>query len=75
MIKLKKKNLSHYQTVKKKIKQICATPKGNYKFLKFNLQKLQRVHVGHYVLIFHITHKNKTIYFEDYDHHDKIYLY
>ena len=33
-----------------------------------------RVHLGHFVLAFIIDHKNKLVSFEDYDHHDNVYV-
>jgi len=73
LIRLKKKNLMQYLNVRKKIDQILANPQHNYKYLHYTLQGIKRVHIGHFVLIFVVDSVNKTISFEDYDHHDKIY--
>ena len=73
LAKLKKKDLTHYTIVRKKINQILESPEHSYKDLHYNMKGLQRVHIGHFVLVFRIDEQEKIIYFEDYDHHDKIY--
>ena len=73
LTKLKRKNPEHYQNVRDKMDWILINPEHNYKFLRHDMKGMQRVHMGHFVLIFTIDHKNKIISFEDYDHHDKIY--
>ena len=73
LAKLKKKDPTHYSKVRKKMDSILKNPKHNYKFLHHNMKGILRVHIGHFVLIFIISHKNKTVSFEDYDHHDNIY--
>jgi len=72
--KLKKKDQNHYEKVLKKIDQILANPAHRYKELHFTMKGVKRVHIGHFVLVFKINHINKIISFEDYDHHDKIYM-
>jgi mRNA-degrading endonuclease RelE of RelBE toxin-antitoxin system len=74
IIKLKKKDISQYVKLEKKICGIINDPFHNYKFLRHDLKKFNRVHLGHFVLIFFIDHKNKQIIFGDYAHHDEIYL-
>ena len=59
--------------VLKKIEQILDNPFKEYKYLRHDLKGKNRVQIGHFVLIFGIDHENKTIYFYDYEHHDKIY--
>ncbi len=71
--KLKKKDPNHYSRVMKKIDQILDEPNHSYKFLGHDMKGINRVHVGHFVLVFVIDRKNKIISFEDYDHHDNIY--
>lgn len=73
-VKLKKKDNTQYKKVIKKINQILDNPNLTYKYLRYTLKGVNRVHIGSFVLIFIINHNKKTIYFEDYDHHDKIYL-
>lgn len=71
--KLRKKDYKHYVAVRKKMDQILENPKHKQKELHFDMKGISRVHIGHFVLIFVIDHKEKTVSFEDYDHHDKIY--
>ena len=73
LAKIKKKNLAEYSQIRKKMDSIMLNPDHNYKFLTHNMKGLNRVHLGHFVLVFRIDHQNKTISFEDYDHHDLIY--
>jgi mRNA-degrading endonuclease RelE of RelBE toxin-antitoxin system len=72
--KIKKKDLKHYNIIRRKMDEILGSPHHSYKFLHYNMKSVNRVHIGHFVLVFIIDHKNKTISFEDYDHHDNIYL-
>ena len=71
--KLKKKDAKHYEIVRKKVDWILKHPYHRYKFLSHGLKGIQRIHIGHFVLIFTIDHVNKVVSFEDYDHHDNIY--
>ena len=71
--KLKKKDIRHYVIVRKKMDQVLANPEHSYKELRYDMKGIQRVHLGHFVLIFRINHAEKTVSFEDYDHHDNIY--
>lgn len=73
LIKIKKKDVKHYQNVRKKMDWILANPKHRYKDLHYTMKGVKRVHIGHFVLTFIIDHVNKTISFEDYDHHDNVY--
>lgn len=72
--KLKKKNPSQHREVLKKIDWILANPDHRYKELHYDMKGIQRVHLGHFVLVFRLDRVKKIISFEDYDHHDKIYL-
>jgi mRNA-degrading endonuclease RelE of RelBE toxin-antitoxin system len=74
LAKLKKKDPKQHQTVFKKMDWILANPNHRYKDLHHSMKGLQRVHLGHFVLVFRIDHAKKVVSFEDYDHHDKIYL-
>ena len=71
--KLKKKDPNQHSIVYRKIDQIIANPDHRYKDLHYTMKGIKRVHIGHFVLIFRIDHKNKIISFDDHDHHDKIY--
>jgi len=73
LFKLKKKDIRHYIIVRKKMDQILTNPEHSYKELRYGMKGVQRVHLGHFVLIFRINHAEKIISFEDYDHHDNIY--
>jgi mRNA-degrading endonuclease RelE of RelBE toxin-antitoxin system len=73
LAKLKKKDTTHYSRVRNKMDSILQNPKHGYKFLHHDMKGIFRVHLGHFVLIFVIDHKNKIVSFEDYDHHDNIY--
>ena len=71
--KLKKKDIAQYLKVRKKMDSILENPSINYKFLHHDMKGLNRVHIGHFVLVFAVNHQNKSVSFEDYDHHDTIY--
>jgi len=73
LVKIKKKDALHYKKVMKKVDDILENPHHTYKFLHHDMKGLNRIHIGHFVLVFLINHEEKTISFEDYDHHDKIY--
>ena len=72
--KLKKKDSKQYSIVRKKMEHILLNPEHQYKELHYGMKGIKRVHIGHFVLIFKINHIKKIVSFEDYDHHDKIYL-
>jgi len=72
LAKLKKKDPAHYSKVRRKMDLILAEPSRSYKFLGHDMKGINRVHLGHFVLVFVLDHKNKTVSFEDYDHHDNI---
>lgn len=73
LAKLRKREPVHYSAVRKKMDFIRANPSHSYKFLRYDLKGVNRIHIGHFVLVFAIDHINKTVSFEDYDHHDFIY--
>jgi len=73
LVKLKKKDPVEYSQVRNKMDSILADPSHSYKFLHHDMKGLNRVQLGHFVLVFSVNHINKTISFEDYDHHDIIY--
>ena len=73
--KLFKKDKSTYERVLKKIKEVSSSGDiEHYKNLKKPLQHLKRVQIGEKVLVFKYDKTNQLISFEDFDHHDKIYL-
>lgn len=72
--KLSKRDKSLALALRKKIFQIieCSPSElEHFKNLKGSKKHLKRAHVGSFVLVFYL--KGNTIYFEDFDHHDKIY--
>ena len=73
LVKTKKKDLKQYLAIMKKRDFILAHPEHSYKDLHYSMKGVKRVHLGHLVLTFIIDHDNKTVSFEDFDHHDKIY--
>jgi mRNA-degrading endonuclease RelE of RelBE toxin-antitoxin system len=73
LAKLKKKDPVEYSQVRNKMDSILADPSHSYKFLHHDMKGLNRVQLGHFVLVFSIDHINKIVSFEDYDHHDFIY--
>jgi len=72
--KLKKRDPNQYQIVCKKMDWILDNPEHRYKDLHYDMKGIKRIHLRHFVLVFIIDHKKKIVSFEDYDHHDKIYL-
>ena len=73
LARIKNKDASQFVSVANKMEEIIDNPFKRYKFLKHDKKRSNRIHIGHYVLIFRIKHKDKLIYFEDFDHHDNIY--
>ena len=73
LAKLKKKDPRHYSIVRKKMDWILANPNHRYKDLHYSMKGIQRIHIGHFVLVFVINPIQEIVSFEDYDHHDKIY--
>lgn len=73
--KLSQKNKSLYEQVLTKIKEITnSSDIEHYKNLRHNLKEFKRVQIGHFVLVFKYYQNSNLISFEDFDHHDKIYL-
>ena len=73
LAKLKRRNPVEFSQAMKKISMILESPEHGYKFLSNDMKGLNRVHLGHFVLVFRIDHAKKIVSFEDYDHHDNIY--
>ncbi len=72
-IKLEKRNPKQLEIIYKKLKEIVKNP-HRYKNLKAPLKHLKRVHIDkHFVLVFSIDEKSKTVILEDHEHHDKVY--
>ncbi|MBS1266550.1 MAG: hypothetical protein MAG795_00517 [Candidatus Woesearchaeota archaeon] len=71
--KLKKKDSKVYTILRKKMDWILNNPNHRFKNLRHSMKGINRVQLGGNVLIFVINHKKRTVSFEDFDHHDKIY--
>ena len=73
LLKLYKRNRKQYEIIMKKIQEIIQNPQ-HYKNLRAPLQYLKEVHIDtQFVLTFSVNESAKTITFEDFDHHDKIF--
>jgi mRNA-degrading endonuclease RelE of RelBE toxin-antitoxin system len=60
--------------ISKKITEIRRNPGHEYKYLKKPLQNFNRVHIDtHFVLVFKVDHKERTVVIYYFDHHDKVY--
>jgi YafQ family addiction module toxin component len=71
--KLSKKDKLLYEAAMKKIRDILMSDNldEQYKNLKYGMKGSKRVHVGSFVLVFRVV--GEKLYFDDFDHHDKIY--
>ncbi len=75
LVKLSKKDKNSYEAVMNKIKEIIDSYDiEHYKNLRYNMKDSKRVHIGHFVLVFSYDNSKNFVSFEDFDHHDKIYL-
>ena len=76
--KLVKKDKKKVQIINKKIKEVINSDLdsiNHYKNLKYGMKEFKRVHIDkHFVLVFSVNETKKEVIFEDFDHHDKIYL-
>jgi YafQ family addiction module toxin component len=74
--KLFKKDKRRYEAALNKISEVINTKDPNhYKNLCYELKAFKGVHVDtHFVLTFKVDETNKSIRFEDLQHHDIIYL-
>ena len=71
---LLRKNKLLYEQLLKKIEEVKnSSDVEHYKNLRYNMKDSKRVHLGHFVLVFQFNKTTNTIYFDDFDHHDKIY--
>ncbi len=76
LVILKRKDKTLFQMVEKKILQIASLDSvsiQHFKNLRSPLSDFKRVHLGSYVLLFHVQANN--IIFDAFEHHDKIYQY
>ena len=70
--KLKKKDKTRAEIIKRKIKEILENPYIG-KPLTSNLAGVRRVHIRPFVLSYEILESEKIVRLLDYDHHDNIY--
>ena len=72
--KLSKKDKKLHEQFMKKIDEVVnCLDVEHYKNLRYNMKDSKRVHLGHFVLVFQYEKKTDTVFFDDFDHHDKIY--
>ena len=72
--KLFKKDRRRHESTLNKIKEIISGDPNHYKNLSHGMKQFKRVHIdSHFVLIFKVDENNKSIWFEDLQHHDIIY--
>ena len=72
--KLQKKDKQLCENLMNKMNEIINNSDiEHYKNLKYGLKNYKRVHVGNFVIIFKYDKTNDFIFFDDFDHHDKIY--
>ena len=72
--KLSKKDPESYKAIKNKIEEIVNSSPEHYKPLRYDLKNKKRVHLRKsFVLVFEYNLNTDTIWFLDYDHHDKAY--
>jgi len=75
--KLLRKDKKKAIIINKKMKEIINNDNDSidhYKNLRRDMKEFKRVHIDkHFVLIFKVDKNNNKIFFEDFDHHDKIY--
>ena len=75
MQKLSKKDRHLHDQLLHKINEIVSVyGVEHYKNLHYNLKDSKRVHIGHFVLIFQLNKQRNEILFDDFDHHDVIYM-
>jgi len=75
LIKLSKKDKSLYGQILKKTEEIInSSDVEHYKNLRYNMKDSKRVHVGSFVLIFQFDKHKNHIKFDDFDHHDNVYV-
>ena len=76
--KLVKKDKKKVEIINKKIKEIINndnTSIDRYKNLRYDLKYFKRVHIDkHFVLTFKVDKEKNFILFEDFEHHDKVYI-
>jgi len=73
--KLEKRDKKLYQNLVNKMHEIIQSQSfDHYKNLKHHLKEYKRVHIGSFVLTFRFDKEQNFVLFQDFDHHDCIYL-
>ena len=72
--KISKKDSLMYGRILKKIQEVISSDPEHYKNLRHDLSEFKRVQIGSFVLVFKFVKSENKIYFEDFDHHDRIYF-
>ncbi|MBI2045410.1 addiction module toxin RelE [Candidatus Pacearchaeota archaeon] len=73
--KLQKKDKTLFESLLKKMDEILnVSDVEHYKNLRYNMKDSKRVHVGSFVLIFQFDKSKNFISFDDFDHHDNVYV-
>lgn len=71
--KLEKKDKQQLLAIRNKIREILENP-HKFKPLHSPMQNLRRIHVmKSFVLTYSIDETSRTVWIEDYEHHDNIY--
>lgn len=74
LVKLQKKDKQLYENLLNKMNEILNNSDvEHYKNLGYSMKAYKRVHVGSFVIIFKYDKLNDFIFFDDFNHHDKIY--
>ncbi|MFB3888808.1 MAG: type II toxin-antitoxin system RelE/ParE family toxin [Candidatus Bathyarchaeia archaeon] len=71
--KLRKKDSAKFDYLFKKVREILENP-HQFKPLKSPMQRMRRVHIGSYVLVYDIDEERKVVTIRRYEHHDHVYL-
>lgn len=75
LIKIFKKDKINYEKIMKKVGEVVSSHDiEHYKNLRYGLKDSKRVYIGHFVLVFSYDKSNDLVSFEDFDHHDNIYV-
>ena len=70
--KLRKKDSAQFDCLTKKVKEILENP-HQFKPLKSPMQRMRRVHIGSFVLVYDIDEARKVVTLRRYEHHDSVY--
>ena len=68
--RLAEKDKVHYEELEKKIRHIVEDPL-EFKPLRKPLNGFRRVHIGSFVLVYHV--EDDTVFLNEYAHHDHAY--